>query len=122
MKQEILTAEHVKMLVDNFYEKVNADNLLSPVFNQDAKVDWQAHLPKMYKFWNSILLGTGEYRGQPFPPHTVLNIGTEHFARWIQLFYETVNENFEGAVAEEALQRAKTIASIFQYKLGLTKN
>jgi hemoglobin len=119
MKQEILTAEHVKTLVDKFYEKVNADKLLSPVFNEEAKVDWPAHLPKMYKFWGSILLGTAEYNGRPFPPHTKLNIGKDHFGKWIELFYQTVDENFEGAVAEEAKLRAQTIASVFQYKLGL---
>lgn len=119
MKQDILTTEQVKTLVDKFYEKVNADQLLSPVFNQEAKVDWPSHLPKMYKFWGSILLGTADYHGRPFPPHTELNIGKEHFERWMQLFLETVDENFTGEVAEIAKQRAQNIALIFQHKLGL---
>lgn len=119
MKQEIKTMDQVKELVDKFYEKVNADNLLSPVFNQEARVNWEEHLPKMYRFWGSILLGTADYNGRPFPPHAVLQIRKEHFDRWIQLFIETVNENFEGQLAEEAKRRAETIATIFQHKLGL---
>ena len=119
MKEEIKTTEQVKQLVDKFYEKVNADNLLSPVFNQEAKVNWEGHLPKMYKFWGSILLGTADYNGRPFPPHETLQIDAKHFERWLQLFMETVNENFEGEIAETAKERAKNIATIFQHKLGL---
>ena len=119
MKEEIKTTEQVKQLVDKFYEKVNADNLLSPVFNQEAKVNWEGHLPKMYKFWGSILLGTADYNGRPFPPHETLQIDGKHFERWLQLFMETVNENFEGEIAETAKERAKNIATIFQHKLGL---
>lgn len=111
--------EQVKELVDKFYLKVNADSLLSPVFNQEAKINWEEHLPTMYKFWGSILLGTADYHGRPFPPHAALHIGKEHFDRWLQLFLETANENFEGAIAEEAKQRANSIAQIFQNKLGL---
>jgi hemoglobin len=119
MKQEIKTMEQIKELVDKFYGKVNADELLSPVFNQEAKVNWEEHLPKMYKFWGTQLIGTGDYSGRPFPPHTELHIGKAHFERWISLFLETVNENFTGEVAEIAKQKAGNIAAIFQHKLGL---
>jgi hemoglobin len=121
MKEEIKTTEQVKKLVDKFYEKINADNLLSPVFNQEAKVNWEGHLPKMYKFWGSILLGTADYKGRPFPPHESLHIDATHFERWLQLFMETVDENFDGETAETAKERAKNIAAVFQYKLGLIK-
>lgn len=119
MKQEIRTIEEVKELVDKFYRKVNADNLLSPVFNTEVKINWEAHLPKMYKFWSTQLIGTGDYTGRPFPPHTELHIDPAHFERWIKLFMETVNENFIGEVAETAKEKAKNIAEIFQHKLGL---
>jgi hemoglobin len=119
MKEEIKTTEQIKKLVDKFYEKVNADNLLSPVFNQEAKLNWEEHLPKMYKFWGTQLIGTGDYTGRPFPPHTELHIRQEHFERWLLLFMETINENFIGEVAEIAKGKAKNIAAIFQFKLGL---
>ena len=119
IKQEIKTVEQVKELVDKFYSKVNTDELLSPIFNDEAKVNWEEHLPKMYTFWSTQLLGTGNYNGRPFPPHAVLHIGKNHFERWLQLFTETVNENFTGEVAESAKAKAANIAAIFQYKLGL---
>src|SRR3954464_1277736 len=117
--KDITTDQDIKELVDSFYEKVNKDELLSPVFNDVAKVDWQKHMPTMYKFWGSMLLGTMDYKGQPFPKHVNLPIGGEHFKRWIHLFIQTVNENFKGAKAEEAKNRAGNIVMIFQHKMGI---
>lgn len=117
--KDIQTMKDVKQLVDRFYDKVNQDQLLSPVFNEIAQVDWQKHLPIMYNFWGSILLGTSSYSGQPFPKHMALPIKTEHFSRWMDLFLETIDENFKGPKAEEAIQRAHTIALIFQSRMGL---
>ena len=48
----------------------------------------------MYGFWESMLFGTGNYQGAPFPKHAVLPVKQEHFERWLALFVETVNENF----------------------------
>ncbi|MDB5235712.1 MAG: group hemoglobin [Hymenobacter sp.] len=114
---DILTEADVKTLVDAFYDKVNADPLLAPVFNGFAHVDWPAHLPKMYDFWSSILLHTARYRGQPFLKHIPLPIAGEHFQRWLALFFCTVDELFEGAVAAEAKLRARNIAAVFQSRL-----
>ena len=121
MKQEIRTGEQVKLLVDTFYGKVNADALLSPVFNTEAAVNWEEHLPKMYAFWGTQLIGSSNYTGRPFPPHMELNIGPAHFERWLMLFLQTVDELFEGEVAAIAKQKAMNIAAVFQYKLGLMK-
>jgi hemoglobin len=118
-KPDITTREDIKLLIDTFYASVNADHLLSPIFNEVAEVDWPHHLPVMYSFWNSILFGNMEYKGQPFPKHLALPIEARHFQRWLYLFTETVNTLFAGEKAEEAKQRAASIAHIFQYKMGL---
>jgi len=119
MKQDITTEEDVKLLVDTFYGHVNQDGLLSPVFNDFAQVDWQHHLPIMYKFWSSLIFGSMAYKGQPFPKHLRLPIQQEHFGRWVVLFTHTIDELFEGAKAEEAKHKAKSIARIFQMRMGL---
>lgn len=113
---DIETAEDVQLFVDRFYTKVQADELIGPIFGSRIK-DWGPHLEKMYRFWNSILLGTGEYRGQPFPKHLGLNIEDRHFDRWLSLFAENMNELFQGEKADEALNRSKTIAQIFAFKI-----
>jgi hemoglobin len=41
---DIQTQAHIRILVDRFYEKVNRDALLAPIFNEVAGVDWPSHL------------------------------------------------------------------------------
>ena len=117
VKTDILTRSDVMVMVDRFYEKVNQDPFLGPVF---MHVDWPQHLPIMYNFWSSMLLGDQTYRGNPLQRHLHLGIDKSHFAQWLTLFRETVDENFEGEKAEEVKMRARSIAGIFQLKLGLT--
>ena len=60
-----------------------------------------------------MLLGTGTYRGAPFPKHAVLPVEKAHFDRSLELFLATVDENFSGPKAEEAKGRALSIADTF---------
>lgn len=116
---DIQNESDIKKLVDTFYSKVNKDELLGPVFNDIAQVDWDEHLPTMYKFWGTQLIGTMNYKGQPFPPHMNLKVLTPtHFEQWLKLFLETIEENFKGITAEMAKQKAINIARVFMYKLG----
>ena len=114
---DIQTEADVKLLVDTFYMKVNQDDMLAPVFNGFAGVDWSRHLPIMYDFWSGILLGTSRYRGRPFPKHMPLPINVTHFQRWLALFNATVDELFAGPKANEAKMRALNIASVFEFRL-----
>ena len=116
---DIQTTEDIRQMVDSFYEKVNQDKLLSPVFNDFAKVDWESHLPKMYAFWNFLILGIPGYQGKPFPPHALLPVSTDHFNAWLELFQKNIDEQFFGPHAEMAKAKAQNIATTFQYKLGM---
>ncbi|GGK84613.1 group III truncated hemoglobin [Rufibacter glacialis] len=118
-KFDIQTEEDIRLLVDTFYDNVNQDGLLGPVFNEVAKVNWEHHLPRMYEFWSTVLFGSTAYKGQPFPKHLALPIERAHFTRWIALFTQTVDDLFAGTMAEQAKQKAASIANIFQMKMGL---
>jgi hemoglobin len=120
--RDIKTPEDVRTLVDRFYAKVNRDDLLAPIFNEVAKVDWQTHLPQLYRFWETLLFGSGNYEGAPFPKHAVLPLDLTHFERWLILFTATVDENFSGTKAEEAKGRAFSIADTFARRMGLLKS
>ena len=119
MKRDLENEEDIKLLVDAFYDAVNRDELLSPVFNDFAKVNWQSHLPLMYSFWSTVLLGSMAYKGQPFPKHMNLPIERRHFSRWVDLFTQTIDNLFEGSKATEAKQKAVNIAQVFQMKMGM---
>jgi hemoglobin len=116
---DIQTRTDVEKMVSTFYEKVKADELLTPAF---ANVYWPHHLPVMYNFWASILLGEMSYHGSPLTKHIDLHIETRHFDRWIKLFNENLDAQFAGPVAEEAKNRAGTISNLFQHKMGLMKD
>jgi hemoglobin len=118
---DIATQEDVVIFVDRFYDLVVRDELLAPIFVDIAAVDFDEHLPKMYSFWSSILLGAGTYHGAPFPVHAALrqHITPGHFERWLQLFEQTIDTHFRGDMAEAAKQRARNIAMVFQAKLGM---
>jgi hemoglobin len=115
--REITTLEEIRTLVNSFYEKVRQDEMLAPIFNSVIGNRWPEHLEKMYRFWQTVLLEEHTYYGSPFPAHAGLPVEKEHFERWITLFYETVNEHFKGAKAEEAKVRAAKMAEMFLFKI-----
>ncbi len=122
MKREIQQLEDIELLVDAFYTKIRKDDLLGPIFNGVIQDRWPVHLNKMYTFWQTVLLGEHTYYGNPFMPHADLPVEKRHFDRWIELFYQTLDENFEGRKADEAKWRAAKMAEMFQYKITHYRN
>ena len=118
LKRDIETSDDIKTVVDSFYERVKDDHLLKGVFEH---VNWTTHLPVMYSFWGSMLLGDGTYRGNPLQKHLPLNINHQHFLRWLMIWTNTIDEKFEGAIAEVAKMRGRAIADVFQIKMGIAK-
>ncbi len=120
-KRILATREDVELLVNLFYNKVRDNAMLGHVFDTVARVNWEKHLPKMYNFWEMILFGTEGYDGHPLRPHLIINsvhpITIPHFEQWLVLFFQTLDENFEGEKAEEAKTRAYNIANAWAHKI-----
>ncbi len=121
-KDDILSLDDIKLLVNTFYNKIREDILIGPIFNERIQDRWPEHLAKMYTFWQTVLLGEHTYYGSPFPPHAQLPIKHHHFQRWLSLFSETLNELFIGEKAKEAIWRADKMAQMFEYKIQHFKN
>lgn len=123
MKPDITSQTDIKLLVDTFYNKVQVNATLGYIFNDVAKINWDEHLPKMYSFWGSLLLQEHSYNGNPMKIHVELSkitpMSVAEFSEWISLFYQTVDELFEGTTAEEAKTRAANIARLMQLKIDL---
>lgn len=117
-QRDLQTEADIADLVSSFYKKVRNDDLLAPVFEAAIKGNWEQHLKRMCDFWSTLLLYSRRYLGDPMTKHMALNIGKEHFSRWLQLFTGTVDELFLGENAKEAKKRAGHIAKLMQ----LTKN
>ena len=121
-KNDITSLEDIKLLVDTFYSQVQKDDFLGPIFNEKLGNCWPEHLEKMYRFWQTILLEVHSYSGSPFPPHKQLPVAKEHFDRWMELFTQTTDSLFTGALADEAKLRAKNMAEMFNYKIEYFRN
>ena len=121
MLNDIINEEDIRKLVDAFYNKVKFNAHLNPIFTDVAKVEWEHHLPKMYNFWTTVLLGKPVYKGNPMSKHVDINfrvkLTPDLFNEWLTLFYQTVDELYVGTIADEAKIRAKNIAEMMRQKI-----
>jgi hemoglobin len=123
MKKDINDKDDVRLMVDEFYARVQKDELLSPVFSDTIGNHWSQHLQKMYDFWETILFCARLYTGSPFMKHAPLHLSADHFERWLVHFNETIDQFFEGEKAEEAKWRAGKMADLFTSKMDhISKN
>jgi hemoglobin len=124
--KEITGRADIELLVDGFYIKVKADDLLGPIFNDLGNFEWETHIPVMYSFWETMLLDEVTYKGNPMLSHIELNkkvpLTPEHFERWGKLFFETLDENFIGERVEEAKRRVQAMKGLMQIKIAQSIN
>lgn len=122
LQHDLTDRADVIRLVDTFYDAVRGDDILGPIFNDTAKVDWSAHLPKMYDFWETVLFGKAAYKGNPLAVHLELAqltpLGAREFDHWVALFHGIVDTLFAGPSADEAKARASRIATVLQHHLA----
>ncbi|MCH7402449.1 group III truncated hemoglobin [Belliella kenyensis] len=122
--KEIEGRKEVSILVRSFYEKVRRDELLGPIFNGIVE-DWEMHLERLTDFWEMVLLHSGPGAGKfnPVPVHkevdrhTGSEIDQNHFEHWLSLWEVTLQEHFEGEVAEFARAHAHKMAHILFFKI-----
>ncbi len=118
MKKDIETRADIEDLMRRFYAEAMSDGTIGYIFTDVAKLNLAHHLPVISDFWESILFGTGSYqkhRRHPMMIHAELSEKTplffEHFNRWLEIFYKTVDESFAGEHAETIKIRANLIAN-----------
>ena len=118
---DLVDQEQVAEMVRRFYADVAQDDLLGPMFNEVAKVDWSAHLPKLTAFWCRFLFGTPGYAGNPFREHSLVHqqrpFTAAHFHRWLDLFEETVDLGWFGPNAERVKQLGRNVAEVHSGQL-----
>lgn len=109
-------------MVRRFYQDVAQDDLLGPVFNDVAKVDWGEHLETLTAFWCRVLLDRPGYGGNPFRAHAHIHsqepFTAAHFERWLALFHDTVELGWAGPAADRALQLAQDVARVHATQLA----
>ena|SRR6478672_5776784 len=121
-KQSLNSRQAITILVESFYVKVKADDLLGPIFNNLKNFNWDTHIPVMVDFWEAVLMHSGAYKGNAMLRHIELNRRTPltaaHFDRWKALFYETLDTLFEGPEVIDAHKRVESMSALIQYKIA----
>lgn len=111
----------VSEMVRRFYREVAQDDVLGPMFNDVARVDWAEHIPKLTAFWSRALFAEPGYDGNPFRAHQLIHdrrpFTDEHFDRWLDLFFETVDSGWAGPNAERAKAFAGKVARVHRQQL-----
>jgi hemoglobin len=122
LKKDIKTRADVFLLVSVFYEKVKQDDLLGPFFIHRIE-NWDEHLDRLTTFWESSLFLKTKYLGDPLKAHINVdkdhnNAITElHFGVWLNLWYQTIDELFEGDYAQNAKRRARKMGTFLHLKI-----
>lgn len=121
-RPELSDRAGIERLVNAFYDRVQRDELLGFIFNDVARTDWAAHLPKMYAFWETVIFGTGGFSGNPLAAHARLvpltAMGRPQFNRWLEIFNATVDELFEGPKAEHIKSCAADMANVIHARIN----
>ncbi|HDZ07092.1 hypothetical protein LCGC14_0166720 [marine sediment metagenome] len=115
---QITNREDVSVLVHTFYDKIRQNEMLGPIFNGHITDEqWPAHLSKLTDFWESNLFGVRTFRGSPSKAHVTVDknlkhtISQNHFAQWLQLWFETIDELYEGELANNAKDMARRMST-----------
>jgi hemoglobin len=108
----------IAAVVEAFYGRVRADLMLGPIFATTVD-DWSTHIEKLTRFWSSVLMMSGQYKGSPLQKHLALpNLSATHFRVWLGLFHETLAELCTSEQAALFGSRAQRIAASFQIAIA----
>ena len=120
-RHDIESRADCERLVRAFYGRALEDPIIGFIFVDVAKLDLEAHVPRITSFWETILLGARSYSGGAFAPHAALDAKVRlregHFAQWLDLWCRTVDELFAGDRAELAKAHARRVAQAFLDRL-----
>ena len=116
--KKIESRDDINTLVNAFYLKIRKDKLLGPVFNGQIPEDkWPEHLEKLTDFWQTNLFGVVKFKGSPTQKHINVDknlnntIEQVHFGKWMELWFETIDELFTGEMADKAKNAARKMST-----------
>ncbi|PIF32729.1 hemoglobin [Flavobacterium sp. 9] len=131
MRKQIENRADVSFLVHQFYTKIRADEEIGFYFNTMIK-DWDAHLEKLTDFWETNLFAVKKYKGNPHAVHNEVDahfgsiITAEVFGIWLNHWFQTIDEHFEGENADTLKRRARKMStflfmSMFEHRKKMSE-
>lgn len=122
MKKDIENRTDVSLLVHTFYDKIRADAEIGFYFNELIP-DWDSHLEKLTDFWETNLFGIRKYKGNPIAVHNKVDehfngqISANEFGIWLNLWFATLEELFEGENVEILKRRARKMGTFLMVSI-----
>ena len=122
MTKEIENREDVSLLVRSFYDKIRANEEIGPFFNETIH-DWEDHLEKLTDFWETNLFAVRKYFGNPIEAHIKVDekfnnvIDSSIFGLWLNLWFETLDELFEGENVDILKRRARKMSTFLMVNI-----
>lgn len=116
MKTDLENREDVKALISAFYTKIRKHEILSTFF--EIVKDWDEHIEKLTDFWESNIFNARSFRGNPMLKHHIVDarsgyqVDQKHFGHWLQVWFETIDEMYEGPNADKLKEKARNIATM----------
>ncbi len=118
---DLASRADVEALLRRFYGQAFRDDILAEPFDEVRARGLEAHLPVMCDFWETVLFHAGLYRGSALQPHKRVHdripLSGKHFLRWLTLWNTTVDQMYQGPVAEHAKIQAARIAATMHRRL-----
>ena len=116
MMKDIENRADISILLHQFYDKIRADEEISPYFNELIH-DWESHLEKLTDFWETNLFGIRKYSGNMIQIHNKVDehfngqINANEFGIWLNYWFQTLDSLFEGQNVEILKYRARRMGT-----------
>lgn len=117
MKSDIQNREDLLLLIHSFYSKIRTNGEIGHFFNETIN-DWDSHLERLIDFWENNLFAVRKYYGNPIAAHIEVDekfnqtIDPNIFGLWLNLWFETLEELFEGENVETLKRRARKMGTV----------
>jgi hemoglobin len=127
MKKIIENRDDLTLLVHSFYTKIRADKEIGFFFNETI-TNWDEHLEKLTDFWEMNLFAIKKYKGNPITVHNEVDKHFDHrispneFGIWLNLWFETLDELFEGENVEILKRRARKMGTFLYMNIFESRN
>ena len=124
-RADLVGHEDVEALLRRFYGRVFRDDLLAEPFAEIRVRGLDAHLPVMCDFWETVLFRAGRYRRNALHAHRRVHrrtpLSAQHFERWLTLWNTTIDQMYQGPIAEHAKVQAARIATATHRRINGTE-
>lgn len=119
---DIKNRKDIESILWAFYREAIENPKIGVFFVEIAQINLKDHIPHIADFWEQQLFYSGSYKKNVLQIHQNLNLKKTmkkiHFDTWMDLFTNTIDQNFKGEKANLMKTRALSIATIVQLKIN----